>query len=206
MEKTVYGLLVSMAEAMIEAEPQLTELDSAIGDGDCGQGMKAGFTAVLDAIKEQDNVQELLKKTAMAMISAIGGTSGAIYGTAFMKLGATVSKAEQITPEVVCEALINALEGAKMRGEGTVVGDKTLIDALEPAVYAFKDAILNGDDYAAAVTKARKAAETGSESTIQLIAKKGRASYLGERSIGHRDAGSYGIVVLCQAAEKYLNS
>ena len=123
-----------------------------------------------------------------------------------MKLGATVSKAEQITPEVVCEALVNALEGAKMRGEGTVVGDKTLIDALEPAVYAFKDAVLNGDDYAAAVTKARKAAEIGSESTIQLIAKKGRASYLGERSIGHRDAGSYGIVVLCQAAEKYLNS
>lgn len=206
MGKTVYGLLVSMAEAMIEAEPQLTELDSALGDGDCGQGMKAGFTAVLDAIKEQDSVQELLKKTAMAMISAIGGTSGAIYGTAFMKLGATVSKAEQITPEVVCEALNNALEGAKMRGEGTVVGDKTLIDALEPAVYAFKDAVLDGDDYATAVTKARKAAEVGSESTIQLIAKKGRASYLGERSIGHRDAGSYGIVVLCQAAEKYLNS
>lgn len=206
MDKTVYGLLVSIAEAVIEAEPKLTELDSALGDGDCGQGMKAGFSAVLTAINEKDTVQELLKKTAMAMISAIGGTSGAIYGTAFMKLGATVSRAEQITPRVVCEALVNALEGAKMRGEGTVVGDKTLIDALEPAVYAFRDRILCGDDYASAATEARKAAEAGSESTIQLIAKKGRASYLGERSIGHRDAGSYGIVVICRAVEAYLNS
>lgn len=206
MEKTVYKLLVSIAEAVVEAEPKLTELDSALGDGDCGQGMKAGFSAVLASINEKDTVQELLKKTAMAMISAIGGTSGAIYGTAFMKLGATVSKAEQITSEVVCEALVNALEGAKMRGEGTVVGDKTLIDALEPAVYAFRDRVLAGGDYASAAIEARKAAEAGSESTIQLIARKGRASYLGERSIGHRDAGSYGIVVICRAVEAYLNS
>lgn len=206
MSKTVYELLVSIAEAVVEAEPKLTELDSALGDGDCGQGMKAGFSAVLASIDKKDTVQELLKKTAMAMISAIGGTSGAIYGTAFMKLGATISKAGQITPEVVCEALVNALEGAKMRGEGTVVGDKTLIDALEPAVYAFRETVLTGGDYATAAIEARKAAEVGSESTIQLMARKGRASYLGERSIGHRDAGSYGIVVICRAVEEYLNS
>ncbi|MCI8795784.1 MAG: dihydroxyacetone kinase subunit L [Dorea sp.] len=205
MEKNLYDLIIHIADAMIEAEPLLTEYDSALGDGDCGQGMKAGFTAVKQSINKEDSPRDLLKKTAMAMISAIGGTSGAIYGTAFMKLSGTIGQAETIDQTVICEALVHALEGAKMRGEGTVVGDKTLVDALEPAVYAFKDAMEAGKSYKEAAVCAREAAEKGSESTIQMTARKGRASYLGERSVGHRDAGSYGIAVLCRAAEQYLN-
>ncbi len=208
MEKknSLFGLLTAISHAMIEAEPVLTELDSVIGDGDCGQGMKAGFTAVLKAIEgaEGANVQDLLKKTAMALISAVGGTSGAIYGTAFMKMAATVAKASEVSLSVISDALLAALEGAKMRGENTKVGDKTLIDAFEPAVYAFKEKIESGAPLREACAAATDAAEKGSDSTIDLIARKGRASYLGERSIGHRDAGSYGIVVICKAVQEYV--
>ena len=208
MEQTysLYGLLNKIADAMIEAEPKLTELDSALGDGDCGQGMKTGFTAVREALKGMEGASDtdLLKKTAMSLISAVGGTSGAIYGTAFMKMAAASKDAVAGDLVSIANVLEAGLNGAKMRGENTQVGDKTLIDALEPAVYAFKAKAEAGASMAEACAAATEAEQKGSDSTIDLIAKKGRASYLGERSIGHRDAGSYGIVVICQAAEDFL--
>lgn len=199
-------LMRHIAKAMIAAEPKLTELDSALGDGDCGQGMKTGFNAVLIALDNADKMPavDVLKKTAMAMISSVGGTSGAIYGTAFMKMAASAKDITEFDMDVVANILEAGLNGAKMRGEDTKVGDKTLIDALEPAVYAFKTASAFKKSLAEACADSVKAAQMGSDSTINLIAKKGRASYLGERSIGHRDAGSYGIVVICQAAEDYV--
>jgi len=205
---SVYGLLNAIADTIIANEPMLTELDSAIGDGDCGIGMKQGFSAVKTEIKDMQDAApvDLLKKTAMTLISTIGGTSGAIYGTAFMRMAGTAGKMETINPQNVSEILIAGLEGAKQRGEDTKIGDKTLIDAYEPAVYAYKEKIDAGLSLTDALSAAVTAAENGSDSTIDLIARKGRASYLGERSIGHRDAGSYGIVVIAQAARDYITS
>ena len=204
---SLYELMISISDAIITAERQLTEFDSALGDGDCGQGMKAGFTAVKEVLTGMEGAspQDILKKTAMALISAVGGTSGAIYGTAFMKMAAAATKIADWELTDVAAVLEAGLNGAKMRGEDTKVGDKTLIDALEPAVYAFKQKAEAGTGIKDACAAVTKAAQAGSDSTIGMIAKKGRASYLGERSIGHRDAGSYGIVVICKAAEEYAN-
>ncbi len=205
-QKSLYEFMLRLSSAMIAAEPVLTELDSALGDGDCGQGMKAGFTAVIEGLKnaEGDSSSDILKKTGMALVSAIGGTSGAIYGTAFLKMAAAARNAKTADLMDVAAILEAGLNGAKMRGENTQVGDKTLVDSLEPAVYAFKAKAESGASLLEACRAATEAAQAGSDSTIGLIAKKGRASYLGERSIGHRDAGSYGIVVICKAAEDYM--
>ena len=205
---SLYGLLNVIADAVINAEPALTELDSAVGDGDCGIGMKRGFSAVKKEISDMQDVApaELLKKTAMTLISTIGGTSGAIYGTAFMRMASAAVKIKSVDLPAVCEILIAGLEGAKQRGEDTRIGDKTLIDAYEPAVYALKEKIDAGSSLSEALTFAADAAQKGSDSTIDMIAKKGRASYLGKRSIGNRDAGSYGIVVIAKAASDYANS
>jgi len=203
---SVHGLLCAIADKVIECEPVLTELDSAIGDGDCGVGMKQGFTAVKNEIKDMQDAPaaDILKKTAMTLISTIGGTSGAIYGTAFMRMAGAAGKMDEIGLPEICEILIVGLEGMKQRGEDTRIGDKTLIDAYEPAVYAFKEKIGEGFTLEDALSAAVDAAEKGSDSTIDLIARKGRASYLGERSKGHRDAGSYGIVVIAKAAQEYI--
>lgn len=205
MAKTLYGAIIAVSEAIIEAEPVLTELDSALGDGDCGMGLKTGFSEVIKTLQgaEGDSAQDLLKKIAKTLIASIGGTSGAIYGTAFMRMAAMCGKVDTGTVEGVGQVLIAGLEGAKMRGEDTKIGDKTMIDAYEPAVYAFKEAREAGKSVGEACTAAVAAAQAGSDSTIDMIAKKGRASYLGERSKGHRDAGSYGIVVICKALEAY---
>ena len=205
---SVYGLLNAIADRIIANEAALTELDSAIGDGDCGVGMKQGFSAVKKEIEDMQGAApvDLLKKTAMTLISTIGGTSGAIYGTAFMRMAGAAGKIETIELKTVSEILIAGLEGAKQRGEDTKIGDKTLVDAYEPAVYAFKEKIDAGLPLSDALSAAVVAAEKGSDSTIELIAKKGRASYLGERSIGHRDAGSFGIVLIAQAARDYYIS
>lgn len=206
--KNLYNLMLVVADAMIEAEPVLTEMDSALGDGDCGMGMKTGFIQVKKNLEGMEDAepQEILKKTAMAMISAVGGTSGAIYGTFFMKAAGALSSSSGKAETDICVALEAGLEGAKMRGEDTKVGDKTLIDALEPAIRVLKERLESGKDLKEACRAAEDAAEKGSDSTINLIAKKGRASYLGERSIGHRDAGSWGIVVIARAITNYLES
>lgn len=198
--------LRAAAKAMIAAEPELTELDSELGDGDCGMGLKTGFTAVLAALdgKDEASADEIMKLTASSLISSIGGTSGAIYGTAFMRMAKALKASPADSLVKIGEVLQAGLDGAKMRGENTQVGDKTMIDALEPAVLAFKEKAAAGASIQQACAAATDAAKAGSDSTIDLIAKKGRASYLGERSIGHRDAGSYGIYVFTKAVAEYV--
>lgn len=202
------AMLEKVADAVIAAEPQLTELDSAIGDGDCGTGMKAGFLALKNKLGDMKDASasDVLKMAGLTMISVVEGTSGAIYGSFFIKMAGAAKDVSRIDKNAVCDMLRAGLEGAKARGEDTQVGDKTLIDALEPAINAFCEAVQNGEDYAAACHEASEAAQKGSDSTIDMVARKGRASYLGERSRGHRDAGSYAIVVMCRAAEKYVSN
>lgn len=189
------------AAAVIQAEPELTEYDSALGDGDCGIGMRDGFSAVQAALADCDTAspKEILNKTARTLISAMGGTSGAIYGTAFLRMTKAAGGVENYDLVKVGEILEAGLNGVKARGENTQVGDKTLVDALEPAIRAFQEQAAVGADLKTACRAAAVAAKAGSDSTVNLIARKGRASYLGERSIGHRDAGSYGIYVIADA-------
>ncbi len=195
-------VLEAIGEKLIAAEKTLTELDSPIGDGDCGASLKTGWLVVLDRLPslKSQSMGGILNQVAIAFMSSVGGVSGAIYATAFMRAGKKIgAKAHLALPEVH-EVLIAALEGMKERGEGTKVGDKTLVDALEPALQAFGAAVIEGDPVESVLEKALSAARKGSDSTISLVARKGRASYLGERSVGHRDPGSVVICLMFEAA------
>lgn len=205
-KEKMLGMLEAVSRKMIEAEKTLTDLDAVIGDGDCGSCIRLGFQTVLDklpSLKEQ-NMGTILKQVGMALTSSIGGSSGAIFGTAFMRMGGKIGEKESVTLRDIHEALCAALEGVKVRGEGTQIGDKTLVDALEPAIDEIGKAAAEGLDTKSAVSRATEAARKGSDSTIPLIARKGRASYLGERSIGHRDAGSMAICLMFEAVNNYL--
>ncbi len=204
--ETLLDLLEAISRKIIASEALLTELDSAIGDGDCGAGMKLGFETVLARLPglRDKSMGIILKQTGMALTSSIGGSSGALYGTAFLRMGGKVGEQNPVTALLAAQALRAALEGIKQRGEGTVTGDKTMVDALEPAVEAVEKGAAEGFGPHALARAALAAARAGSDRTIAMIARKGRASYLGERSIGHRDAGSMAIVLMFEAASEFF--
>ena len=199
------GVLEAVGHKLVAAAKTLTDLDSCIGDGDCGTSLKTGWLVVLDRLPSLKNqsMGGILKQVAMAIMSSVGGVSGAIYATAFMRAGKQMGAKEHLTLPEVHEVLVAALEGMKERGEGTKIGDKTLVDALEPALQAFGAAVSDGDPVETVLSKALDAARSGSESTIALVARKGRASYLGERSVGHRDPGSMAICLMFEAAHDF---
>lgn len=205
-KKILLELLEVICKKMVESEKILTELDSCIGDGDCGSGIKLGFQTVNEKLPTftDQTMGNILKKVGMTLTATIGGTSGALFGTGFMRLGKLIGDKETVTTNDVVAALKNALEGMKIIGGETKVGDKTLIDALEPAIEALSNSLIGGNDIVDAVEKATEAALRGSDSTINLIARKGRASYLGERSIGHRDAGSMAIYLIFYVVNNYF--
>jgi len=205
-KKILLELLEVICKKMIESEKILTELDSCIGDGDCGSGIKLGFQTVNEKLPTftDQTMGNILKKVGITLTATIGGTSGALFGTGFMRLGKVIGDKETVTTNDVIAALKNALEGIKIIGGETKIGDKTLIDALEPAIEALSNYLIGGNDIVDAVEKATEAALKGSDSTINLIARKGRASYLGERSIGHRDAGSMAIYLIFDTVNNYF--
>lgn len=176
----------------IDAEKDfLTELDNVIGDGDHGINMARGFKAVdakIDALETGD-IGDILKNTGMALVSTVGGASGPLYGTAFMKAGMTMSKKTEMSLADFLNCLEAAVEGVKMRGK-SVQGEKTMLDAMIPALEAMKEAAGQGLDTAEVLNRGLEAAKNGVEYTKTIIATKGRASYLGERSIGHQDPGA----------------
>lgn len=202
VKETLLGLLEAVSRKLIDAEKTLTELDSAIGDGDCGAGIKRGFQLVLDKLPsfKEETMGGILKQVGLTLSSSIGGVSGAIYGTGFIRAGTKTGDKEDLSLQNVHEVLQAFLEGIKIRGEGTKIGDKTLVDALEPAIEAFGKSATEGGEFKIALRRALEAARKGSDSTIPLVAKKGRASYLGERSAGYRDAGSMVICLMFEAA------
>ena len=204
--ETLLQLMGAVGTKLIAAEETLTELDSAIGDGDCGASIKKGTQTILDKFPSWDgaSVGKILKQSGMALSSSMGGVSGALYATAFLRAGKILDEKEELSLCEIHEALEAALEGIKERGEGTKVGDKTLVDALEPAVHTFGTAAESGCELSEVLAQALEAARKGSDSTIPLIAKKGRASYLGERSVGHRDAGTMVICLVFEAAHDFI--
>ncbi|MEZ4659560.1 MAG: dihydroxyacetone kinase subunit DhaL [Caldilineaceae bacterium] len=222
--------LLVFAERILEKQDYLTDLDAAIGDGDHGLNMARGVVRLrerlgstlvtagrhlepkIDADGEKDapeNIGVLLRTVAMTLISGVGGAAGALYGSFFLnaaKEAATLLKngadpQRNISVDECGKIFRSGLEGLKQRGKAGP-GEKTMIDAFEPAVNALQNAIADGDDAGTAFTAACRAAEKGMQETIAMQALKGRASYLGPRSIGHQDPGATSAFYLFEAAQK----
>jgi dihydroxyacetone kinase-like protein len=200
--QTTREVVREMAAAMEENRRDLTKLDSEIGDGDHGNNMHRGFQAALERLDGADpsTPADVLKAVSMALISKVGGAAGPLYGTAFLRASTALADKEEVSAEDVAEALEAALGGVKQRGKAKV-GDKTIVDALEPAVEAAKEAAGEGS-VAAVLRAAAGAAEEGAESTVPMTARRGRASYLGARAAGHQDPGATSTYLLLNAAAR----
>lgn len=197
--------LARFRDLVTEQRSYLTELDSAIGDADHGANMTRGMTAVMEKIGAASaaTVDELFKSVGMTLVTSVGGASGPLYGTFFLRMGTTAGSVTQVDGPALSAALRAGLDGVVARGKAEA-GDKTMFDAMSPALDAFDAAIANGADSAAAAGAALTAAEAGRDATKPLIARKGRASYLGERSIGHLDPGATSTTLLFQALAETL--
>jgi dihydroxyacetone kinase-like protein len=192
--------IVRAADVITEQAPRLTELDSAIGDGDHGANMSRGLTAAVAAIreKEPDTAGKTLIMAGREMIAKTGGASGPLYGSGLRKAGKALDEVGATDTAAFAEALAAMLTAVEELG-GATVGDKTMIDALAPAVAVFHTAAEEGTDLHSAAKAAAEAAEEGLAATIPLQARKGRASYLGPRSIGHEDPGAASTALLLRA-------
>jgi dihydroxyacetone kinase-like protein len=177
---------------------KLTELDSAIGDADHGINMDRGMTAVLKAL-DDETPAALLKRTGMTLVSTVGGASGPLYGTAFLRMATAAGDTSELDAPSFAKMLRAGLDGVVARGKAEI-GDKTMVDALAPAMDALDTALAGGAPLGAALQAALQAAEKGRDSTIPMVARKGRASYLGERSAGHQDPGATSVTLLVTAA------
>lgn len=187
-------------DLVIKYEAELTELDSAIGDADHGINMVRGMSAVmqkLDGMRPAD-IDELLKTVAMTLLASVGGASGPLYGTFFLRFGRAAGSASELDLAALAAGLRAGLAGVVERGKADP-GDKTMVDALTPALDAVDAVIENGGDLVSAVAAARAAAAAGRDATVPLVARKGRASYLGERSAGHMDPGAASMSLLFAA-------
>lgn len=189
------------AEVLATNRAALNTLDRDIGDGDHGENMDRGFQAVLpklDGLAGETTPGTVLKLVATTLISTVGGASGPLYGTAFLKAAGAVGSAESLDAAALVALLTAARDGIVLRGKAEE-GDKTMIDAWTPAVNAAASARAAGSSVSAVLLAAANAAEQGAQATEPLVAHKGRASYLGERAIGHRDPGSQSTALLLRA-------
>jgi dihydroxyacetone kinase-like protein len=205
--ESTLAVVQEMAAAMEEHRKHLTQLDSAVGDGDHGNNMHRGFQAALERLEGTDpqTPSDALKAVSMALVNKVGGAAGPLYGTAFLRASTALSSKEDLSPEDVAGALEAALGGIKQRGKAEV-GDKTIVDALEPAVEAAKEASSSGGGAGEVFRAAAEAAEEGAEATVPLTARRGRASYLGPRSAGHMDPGARSTYLLLDAAARALGA
>jgi dihydroxyacetone kinase-like protein len=189
--------------AEVEANKEyLTQLDAAVGDGDHGINMQRGMSAVIakvDAEAGEQDVGALLKMVGMTLVSTVGGAGGPLYGTLFLQMGTATAGKSELSPDDWAVALEAGIAGVQARGKAEP-GDKTMIDALLPGRDALKTALGGGATFADALRQSAAAAEQGMRDTIPLVARKGRASYLGERSAGHQDPGATSSQLLLEAA------
>ncbi|QDE34221.1 dihydroxyacetone kinase subunit L [Microbacterium foliorum] len=187
-------------DLIAEKRDWLTELDSAIGDADHGANMARGMDAVVAKLDADvpETVDELLKTVGMTLVSSVGGASGPLYGTLFLRMGMAAGPVLELDGTGLAASLRAGLDGIVARGKAEA-GDKTMFDAMAPAVDALDAAIAGGADLAAATTSAAAAAAAGRDATEPLVARKGRASYLGERSAGHLDPGAASTTLLFEA-------
>lgn len=198
--------ILNKISVVIEKEKlYLSELDAAIGDGDHGLNMSKGFKAVVEKVNDipEDDLGNILKNCGMALVSNVGGASGPLYGTAFMKAASVVTKKSCMDINDFIRVLETSLEGIKMRGK-SIEGEKTMIDTLAPAIEAGKKALDENKSSKDILIAIRDAAKSGMENTKNIVATKGRASYLDKRSIGHQDPGATSMyLILNTIAEEF---
>jgi phosphoenolpyruvate---glycerone phosphotransferase subunit DhaL len=195
------------ADLVAEQRDHLTELDSAIGDADHGINMDRGMHAVVAKLDAEApaTIDQLFKSVGMTLVSNVGGASGPLYGTFFLRFGSACGTTELLSPDDLVKAFRAGIEGLVARGRPEL-GDKTMFDALHPAFEALDASVAAGLDNAEVFSAARRAAAAGRDSTIPMMARKGRASYLGERSVGHQDPGATSAALLFEAAAAVFDS
>ncbi|HET7280258.1 MAG TPA: dihydroxyacetone kinase subunit DhaL [Dermatophilaceae bacterium] len=191
----------SFAQLVADNRDHLTELDAAIGDADHGSNMDRGMKAAVAALDESRPATPgaLFSKVGMTLVSTVGGASGPLFGTLFIRMAGSLGDAETPSATEVAAALRAGLGGVVDRGKAAP-GDKTMYDALAPAVDALDAALGDGEPLSTALKHARDAAAAGRDATTPMLARKGRASYLGERSVGHQDPGATTVALLLEAA------
>lgn len=206
MATKIYECLEKIGGDIIENKDFLTDLDREIGDADHGVNMARGFTEVLAQVpQDEEDISKVLKKVGMVLLSKVGGASGPLYGTAYMKAAGAVTGKTAITLEDGKEMLVAVIGGIKMRGKAER-GEKTMLDALEPALEALEKGIANGDDIETCLNAMCDAAKEGVEFTKTIRATKGRASYLGDRSIGHQDPGATSSLITLEAIRAFYQA
>jgi dihydroxyacetone kinase-like protein len=193
------------AADVAENRQYLTKLDGAIGDGDHGTNMDRGMKKALERLEatDGDDIGASLKAVGMALVSSVGGAAGPLYGTLFLQMGQAAAGRSELDLAGFTDALDAGVQGVIKRGKAEP-GDKTMLDALGPALEALRAA--DGDDVAGALQQAADAARAGMEATVPLVARKGRASYLGERSAGHQDPGATSSHLLLKTAAEAVAS
>jgi dihydroxyacetone kinase-like protein len=195
------------AEEIAENRVRLVQLDTAIGDADHGTNMDRGMRKALERLEalEGEDIGAALKAVGMALVSSVGGAAGPLYGTLFLQMGSAAGGKGSLDVEGLGDALEAGIKGVQMRGRAEP-GDKTMVDALLPALEALRAAQADGADAAEAARRAAAAAEEGMKATIPMEARKGRASYLGPRSVGHQDPGATSSYLLLRSAAEAFTS
>ena len=185
------------AEALAAAQDELTALDTAIGDGDHGLNMQRGFAKVKETLAAEagKDLGSLSKTVGMTLLSSVGGASGPLYGTFFIKAATALNGKNEADLPTLAQAIADGSAGLVARGQAAV-GDKTMVDVWQPVAEALKQAAAGGAELKTALQAAAETAQQQAEATIPLVAKKGRASYLGERSAGHKDPGAASSALL----------
>lgn len=203
--KKLLDILNNIGDRIVENKMVLNDLDTAIGDGDHGINMSRGFTNVKDKLKDLEgkDCTTILNTVAMTLISTVGGASGPLYGTAFMKSAAAVKGMESIDSKAFLSILKASIDGIQMRGKA-VKGEKTILDSLIPAYEAYEKSLSVEESGTKALEQAVIAAKEGVEYTKTIKATKGRASYLGDRSIGHADPGATSTKLILEAILEVL--
>lgn len=189
------------ADKISDNQPLLTTLDAEIGDADHGVNMQRGFEEVRMRLAHEsgDDLGVFFKSIGMTLLSKVGGASGPLYGTLFLRMGMAAAGKQALSPVEFASAIAAGVEGIRQRGSA-LLGDKTMVDALTPAIIALHQALDNGATLCEALQAAAAAGEAGMKATIPMHAHKGRASYLGPRSVGHQDPGATSAYLLIQSA------
>ena len=198
-------LILNLGQVIEQNRDYLTDLDRAIGDADHGINMTKGFRAVADKLQAvaPADPAAAMKTVGMTLISTVGGASGPLYGTAFLRAAAAVAGKADLGRDDLLTVVEAALGGIKERGKAEL-GDKTSVDALQPAAEAIRSGLQSGAPTAEVARQAAAAARKGAEGTKEYAARKGRASYLGERSIGHQDPGATSTTLMLEALASFL--
>ena len=203
MATKIYQCMQKIGEDIIANKDFLTDLDAAIGDADHGINMARGFTEVLQQLpQEEEDISAVLKKTGMVLLSKVGGASGPLYGTAYMKAAGAIAGKKEITLEDAKNMMEAVIGGIKMRGKAER-GEKTMLDAIEPAIEALTKGLEAGESIEDCLAHMCEAAKEGVEFTKTIRATKGRASYLGDRSIGHQDPGATSSLITLEAIQTF---